>query len=285
MMAGNSSSSNEEILAKVNSIRDRINEYHLDFVRQSKFDEVLSDMISAAKAIFLSPDAKRIRAIIPVLIAESGVCDMENVMKYGLLIELLHFSSLIHDDVIDEAAERRHKPSLNALFNNSDAVLIGDHFMCESIEYALRTKHSIIVIGISMHATKDLITGVIMEQKLADKKIGFDVWRRMADLKTGCLFSLSFGLPFAGTDKLEAGQRLGIDFGTLFQIYDDYYDREEDVGSYNIYNILPDEKIDVICNEMYEKIKTDCDDLGILSVLDLIVRYLQGYGYFFNIKS
>jgi len=242
-------------------------------------------MISVANAIFLSPSAKRIRAIIPVLIAESGVCDIDSVMKYGLLIELLHFSSLIHDDVVDEAAERRHKPSLNALFKNSDAVLIGDHFMYESLQYALRTKHNVIVIGVSMLAAKNLVTGVIMEQKLADKKIGFDAWRRMADLKTGCLFGLSFGLPFAGTDKLETAHKLGIDFGTLFQIYDDYFDREEDVGSYNIYNILPDEKIDGICNEMYEKIKAGCDELGISNVLELIVRYLQSYGYFFNIKS
>ena len=285
MSAGDSSSRTDHILSKVNSIKERINEYHLDFARRSKFDDVLSDMISAANAIFLSPDAKRIRAIIPVLIAENGICDADTVMRYGVLIELLHFSSLVHDDVIDQAEERRHEPSLNALFRNSDAVLIGDHFMSESVAYALETKHNIIVIGVSMKAVKDLITGVIMEQVLADKDIGFDEWRKMAELKTGCLFGLSFGLPFAGTDKLDAGQKLGIDFGVLFQIYDDYFDREEDVGSYNVYNILPDNEIDKICKRIYGELKHGCADLGISDVLKLIVRYLQNYGYFDNIDA
>ncbi len=285
MTTGDSSSTTRQVLSKVNSVKKRINQYHLDFVRQSKYNDVLSDMIAAANAIFLSVDAKRIRAIIPVLIAENGICDVDSVMRYGVLIELLHFSSLVHDDVIDEADERRHNASLNALFTNSNAVLLGDHFICESIEYALQTKHNTIVIGVSMRAVKDLIAGVIMEQILANKNIGFDEWRKMAELKTGCLFGLSFGLPFAGTDKLEAGRKLGKNFGTLFQIYDDYFDREEDVGSYNVYNVLPDDEIDGICNEIYQDIKHGCADLGISNVLKLIVRYLQNYGYFYNIEA
>lgn len=277
--------SSSNILDKVNSLKEKINKYHLDFIAQAKFDNVLNEMLSAASEIFLSADAKRIRAIIPVLIAENGICDYDNVMRYGVLIELLHFCSLVHDDVIDDAKERRHKPTLNALFTNSNAVLMGDHFICESIEYALQTQHNIIVIGVSIRAVKDLITGVILEQKLATKKIGFDEWRHMADLKTGCLFGLSFGLPFAGTEKLEAGRKLGVDFGTLFQIYDDYFDRHEDIGSMNVYNILPEKEIDEICNKIYSSVKNNCENLGISNVLEFIVRYLQEYGYFFNIKT
>ena len=277
--------SSAQILAKVNSLKEKINRYHFDFITKAKFDTVLSEMLTAASDIFLSADAKRIRAIIPVLIAGNGICDYENVMRYGVLIELLHFCSLVHDDVIDEAKERRQKPTLNALFKNSNAVLMGDHFICESIEYALQTQHNIIVIGVSIRAVKDLITGVILEQKLVDRKIGFKEWRHMADLKTGCLFGLSFGLPFAGTDKLDRGRKLGIDFGTLFQIYDDYHDRGEDIGSMNVYNILPEKDIDIICNEIYSKVKTGCNALGISNVLTFIVRYLQEYGYFFNLKA
>jgi octaprenyl-diphosphate synthase len=283
-MAGNKLSS-EQILEKVNSLKQKINRYHLDFISEAKFDSVLSDMLAAASEIFLSADAKRIRAIIPVLIAENGISDYDNVMRYGVLIELLHFCSLVHDDVIDDAKERRHRPTLNALFTNSNAVLMGDHFICESIEYALQTQHNIIVIGVSIRAVKDLITGVILEQKLAKMKIGFDEWRHMADMKTGCLFGLSFCLPFAGTDKLDAGRRVGIDFGTLFQIYDDYFDRGEDIGSMNVYNILPEKEIDRICNDIYVTVKKGCDGLGISNVLAFIVRYLQEYGYFFNIKA
>ncbi len=284
MMPDMPTASDAEILSKVNSIKENINQHHLDLVKSSQPEEVLKDMLESANTILLSSDAKRIRAIIPVLIAETGVCDTESVMRYGVLIELLHFTSLIHDDVIDEAAERRKKPCLNALYSNSNAVLIGDHFICETIEYALQAKYSTIVIGQCMKAVKNLIAGVIMEQELVDREIGFDTWKKMADLKTGCLFGLSFGLPFAGTDKLEEARKFGVEFGTLFQIYDDYLDKDEDVGSYNIYNVIPENEIDGICNRMYREISEWCARTGLSSVLETIVKYLESHGYFFNIN-
>ncbi len=276
--------STAELLNKIERLKNEINEYHIDFIRKSKADVELEDMIKAANRIFLSNEAKRIRAIIPLLIAEEGFCDFETVKRYGVLIELLHFASLVHDDVIDEADERRRQPTLNSLYLNSNAVLIGDHYMCESIEYALQSKHSTIIISVSMRAVKDLITGVIMEQKLANENFGYDEYSKMAQLKTGCLFGLSFGLPFAGTDKLEFGQATGVEFGTLFQIYDDYLDRTEDKGCNNIYNILSAEEISEKCQSMYKSVEKKCRKLAILPVLTQVTKYLQSYGYFFDIK-
>ena len=220
-------------------------------------------MIEAADRIFLSEKAKRARAIIPLLISEEGFCEIDSVKRYAVLIELLHFSSLVHDDVIDQAEERRDIPSLNSLYTDSNAVLIGDHFICESIEYALQTKHNTAVIEISIHAVKKLITGVMMEQKLASGNFDFDTYRKMAEMKTGCLFGLSFGLPFVGTPHCLDGLRTGTKFGLLFQIYDDFLDRTEDHAEYNIYRAMTPEAISRKCQGIFRELVEDCRVLGV----------------------
>jgi len=272
-----------ETLQKIEELKLIINQCHLDFLEERKFDSEITGMIEAADRIFLGEKAKRIRAIIPLLIAEEGLCELGDVKRYAVLIELLHFSSLVHDDVIDEAAERRNEPSLNSLYTNSDAVLIGDHFICESVEYALQTKHNTAVIGICMDAVKKLITGVMMEQKLATGGVGFQTYRKMAEMKTGCLFALSFGLPFVGTPQCELGLNTGTKFGLLFQIYDDYLDRSEDHAEYNIYRAMRPEAISEKCQAIFRELVEDCRQLGVEKSLRQVVTYLKTHGYFFDL--
>ncbi len=275
--------SEKEVLEKIEKLKTIINECHLDFLAERRFDPQVAEMLEAANRIFLSQKAKRIRAVIPLLIAEEGLCELADVKRYGVLIELLHFSSLVHDDVIDEASERRSEPSLNSLYSNSDAVLIGDHFICESIEYALQTKHNTAVIGISVDAVKRLITGVMMEQMLAEGGFDFGFYRKMAEMKTGCLFALSFGLPFVGTPRCELGLRTGTTFGLLFQIYDDFLDRSEDHAEYNIYRAMSPEAISAKCREIYAELVEDCRQLGVERSLRQVVIYLKSHGYFFDV--
>ena len=275
--------SEKEVLEKIEKLKTIINECHLDFLAERRFDSQVAEMLEAANRIFLSEKAKRIRAVIPLLIAEEGLCELADVKRYGVLIELLHFSSLVHDDVIDEASERRSEPSLNSLYSNSDAVLIGDHFICESIEYALQTKHNTAVIGISVDAVKRLITGVMMEQMLAEGGFDFGSYRKMAEMKTGCLFALSFGLPFVGTPRCELGLRTGTTFGLLFQIYDDFLDRSEDHAEYNIYRAMSPEAISAKCREIYAELVEDCRQLGVERSLRQVVIYLKSHGYFFDV--
>jgi len=275
--------SEKEVLEKIEKLKTIINGCHLDFLAERRFDPQVAEMLEAANRIFLSEKAKRIRAVIPLLIAEEGLCELADVKRYGVLIELLHFSSLVHDDVIDEASERRSEPSLNSLYSNSDAVLIGDHFICESIEYALQTKHNTAVIGISVDAVKRLITGVMMEQMLAEGGFDFGFYRKMAEMKTGCLFALSFGLPFVGTPRCELGLRTGTTFGLLFQIYDDFLDRSEDHAEYNVYRAMSPEAISAKCREIYAELVEDCRQLGVERSLRQVVIYLKSHGYFFDV--
>ena len=269
-----------KIADKVKRLRKEVNRQHVEFVKQAEVDPSIIKMIKVGNDIFLSDGAKQIRAIIPLLVAEEIGVDREMVKPYSVIIELLHFTSLVHDDVIDDENERRGTPTLNSEFTNAQAILLGDHFICQCIEYALKTEHSNEVIGACMKAVKDLISGIILEQKLSVKNMGYDVYENMVDLKTGSLFGLSFGLPFVGTDRFADAMALGRKFGVLFQIYDDYFDRDEDKGYYNVCNIFPDEKVQEQCFRIYDEIKAECDNLNIREVLNQVVAYLQGYGYF-----
>ena len=271
------------IVEKVSELKKVINQSTLDFVNQASFDPVLREMIEIANNILLSKDAKRIRAIIPLLVAEEIDTDIETAKRYGVLIELLHFASLVHDDVIDDDDRRRKQPTLNSQFTNSNTVRIGDHFICQSTEYALQTKNSVAVMTVCMAAVKDLIAGVVLEHRLAEKNMGYPVYEKMATLKTGSLFGLSFGLPFIATDKLEFGLDTGRRFGLLFQIYDDYFDRDQDHGFFNIYNIFPENQIHQHCIDIYREIQKKCHQIGISNVLNQTIEYLQSFGYFFDL--
>ena len=100
-----------EALERIEELKRIINRGHQEFLNEREFDPEMVEMIEAANKIFMSGEAKRIRAIIPLLIAEEGFCEVDDVKRYAVLIELLHFSSLVHDDVIDLAEERRDEPS------------------------------------------------------------------------------------------------------------------------------------------------------------------------------
>lgn len=274
----------EEITNKIiERIKNSINVYHMDFVNNYQADEIFKKFLADANKIFLSSNAKRIRGLIPVLIAKELSYDIESNQRYGVIIELLHFCSLVHDDVIDDGDYRRGYPSLNKVFSKTHAVLIGDHFMSESINYALQSKNNTKVVKLTTEVIKELITGIMMEKELKESNACYDFYRSMAYRKTGSLFGLSFGLPFVDSDKLDLAISCGRQFGFLFQIYDDYGDREKDEGYENIYNILSEEDVKKICKSNFDELIGKCKRIEIDSVLIDVVRYLQHYGYFSDI--
>ena len=270
----------DELRAKLERYRALVNEAHRELIHASPYGPRVAKMIEAANRILLSKEAKRVRGIIPLMLAEHGVCDEPYAVRCGVLVELLHFASLIHDDVLDEAVERRHQPAVNALFDDADAILVGDHFICEAIEYALRTPRSTDVIAACVRAIKSLIHGIFLERRLEKEDLGFDVYRRMTELKTGVLFEIAFRLPLIGTPDEERAARVGRDFGVLFQIYDDWFDRETDTGWINAYKHLSPEEGATYCREVFATLVAEARTVGVFDVVAQLVRSLQRYDYF-----
>jgi octaprenyl-diphosphate synthase len=201
------------------------------------------------------------------------------------MIELIHYASLVHDDVIDRHSFRRGHPSLNNTFADNHAVLIGDYLMCEVIGYGLGFKHNAQVIRLLIDAIKNLVAGLIIEQNELPNNPSLESYSRMVYRKTGSLFALSFGLPFVGDGKLATAMSCGQEFGFLFQIYDDFFDRSVDQSYLNIFHILSNEKISKLCEENLTKLLHTCQGIGIEQVVLEVVNYLQSHGYFLDMQG
>jgi geranylgeranyl pyrophosphate synthase len=260
-----------------------IDEKLIQFAAEYKYHPDLKNFVTEANKIFLSPDAKRIRAIIPVLIGESLKLNITTCLLNGSAIELLHFTSLIHDDVIDCHDQRRGYPSLNNTFAKNHAVLIGDYFMCEVINYGLQSNYSSEVIRLMVDAVKKLVTGLIIEQNVMPLKPTLQKYTEMVDCKTASLFKLSFCLPFVADEKFFRARYCGKLFGLLFQIYDDYLDQNQDKSCHNIFHIMPGNDISRLWHENYSKLLAASRKIGIEDVVLDLVQYLQTYGYFLDI--
>ena len=279
-----SESTSDELREQVERYRLMVNEGHRELIHASPYGPRVAGMLEVANRILLSKEAKRVRGIIPLLLAEHGCCDEEYAVRCGVLVELLHFASLIHDDVIDKAVERRHVPAVNALFNSADAILVGDHFICEAIEYALRMPRNTEVIAACVRAIKSLIHGIFLERRLEQEDLGFDAYRRMAELKTGVLFELAFQLPLIGSPTEEGAARVGRDFGVLFQIYDDWFDRDTDPGWINAYKYFSRDDGSLYCKELFGRLADEARDAAILDVVAQLVRWLRRHDYFTDVE-
>ncbi len=260
-----------------------VNEKIGTFSENHQYHIELKEFIEETHKILLSPDAKRVRGCIPVMIGETLKLTIETCISYGLVIELLHYTSLIHDDVIDNHKFRRGVSTLNDAFTKRHGVLIGDYFMCEIVDNCLRFKYPSEIVKMVFDATKDLVNGLLLEQKDGFHPPSFEWYQRMVHCKTSALFKLSFGLPFVSDPIFPKVLAVGTHFGFLYQIYDDYLDRQQDESFKNIFNFMPQSKIRTIIDEYYAKLMESSRKVGIERVVNDIIRYLRTFGYFCEI--
>ena len=143
-------------------------------------------------------------------------------------IELLHTASLIHDDVVDESYERRGSFSINALWKNKIAVLVGDFILSKGMLNTLDHKEYRFLHLIS-RAVKDMSEGEIQQMRKSrkldiDNEIYFEIIRK----KTASLIGTSMAIGAASVTKndevVEKMFQIGLDAGIAFQIKDDIFD-------------------------------------------------------------
>ena len=144
------------------------------------------------------------------------------------LIELLHTATLVHDDVVDDADKRRGFFSINALWKNKVAVLVGDYLLSQGLLLALQN-HQYELLQIMSTAVKDMSEGELLQMEKARRlDIKEEVYYDIIRQKTASLFSAACAAGMASsTDDAEAVQRMrtfGEKAGIAFQIRDDLFD-------------------------------------------------------------
>ncbi len=170
------------------------------------------------------PDGKRLRAKLILKIAGNSL----SVVKTAAVVEMIHAASLLHDDVIDDAYTRRSKPSLNALYGNKTAIMLGD---------VLYSKGFLELNNISTDVAK-MISNAVVQLSLGELKdvslsktfnLDKDVYIDMIYQKTASLMEASAGAAalLAGKSK-EAYMTYGRNLGIAFQMIDDLLDITSD---------------------------------------------------------
>ena len=166
------------------------------------------------------PHGKRLRAKLILKIAGSSLA----VVKTAAVVEMIHAASLLHDDVIDDAYTRRAKPSLNALYGNKTAIMLGDILYSKgflelnNISSGVAKIVSNAVVQLSLGELKDVSLSKIFN---TDKAI----YLEMIYQKTASLMEAAAGAAalLSGKDKV-AYMTYGRNLGIAFQMIDDILD-------------------------------------------------------------
>ena len=202
---------------------------------------------------------KRIRPIITLLAAESvGEID-DNVYAGACAIELLHTESVIHDDIIDNETQRRHKDPFHIKYGYNTSVLTGDFVLGLILNISSRLDKA--------RVTKDLATaamlmseGEVLEGKLEESEdVTFEDYIKVMDYKTATAFEMAakLGAVIGGGSEEEISglAEYGKNIGIAYQIKDDLMDwKNED----KLFNLLVKKSSDprVVFNKMEELLKS-----------------------------
>jgi len=239
-----------EVYSKYIEKIDSALQNELELYSESEFCEPLKYALDGGK---------RIRPIISLLAAECvGEID-ENVYAGACAIELLHTESVIHDDIIDNETQRRHKDPFHIKYGYNTSVLTGDFVLGLILNISSRLDKA--------RVTKDLATaamlmseGEVLEGKLEESEdVTFEDYIKVMDYKTATAFEMAakLGAVISGGSEEEISglAEYGKNIGIAYQIKDDLMDwKNED----KLFNLLVKKSSDprVVFNKMEELLKS-----------------------------
>ena len=185
-------------------------------------------LINLVGKYILRHKGKHIRPVLTIL--ASRVCGQPTLNSYraAAMIELLHIATLIHDDVIDEAEKRRGFPSINRVWKNKIAVLMGDFILSKTLINMVGLKDFSALQLIADTAEK-LASGEILQiEKSITRSMTEDVYFDMIYQKTASLISTSCELGAITSTGEEKDRKAMVTYGTklgmAFQVKDDLFD-------------------------------------------------------------
>lgn len=190
--------------------------------------EKADGLIKQTCVSLLQSGGKRIR---PLLTLYSGMCFAPlnpSMIQAAVAAELIHMASLIHDDVIDESATRRGKPTVNSLYGNLSAVLTGDYLFAEAFNI-LSTHQLLNSMTYLVEAIQAMCHGEVNQaNEQFSSSAGIQHYFNRIANKTGLLLAAccQSGAYLAGADSEEMVlmREYGLNVGYAYQITDDILD-------------------------------------------------------------
>ena len=205
-----------EDMAAVNAlIRERMSSEHAP-----RIPEVTAHLIEAG--------GKRLRPLLTLAAARLCGYDGPFHVHLAATVEFIHTATLLHDDVVDESAQRRGRPTANLLWDNKSSVLVGDYLFARSFQLMVETGR-IEVLGILANASATIAEGEVLQLTAAqDLATDEAIYLQVIRGKTAALFAAATeaGGVIAGADEgeIKALRDYGDALGIAFQIVDDMLD-------------------------------------------------------------
>lgn len=218
-------------MSRLSEIKEPI-QLHLD-IFEKKFRASMKSNVPLLDIItryILKRKGKQMRPMFVFLAADVNGEVGDSTYVAASLIELLHTATLVHDDVVDDSNERRGFFSINALWKNKVAVLVGDYLLSRGLLLSLEN-NEFQLLRIVSEATREMSEGELLQIEKArkldvDEEVYFEIIRKKtASLIASCCASgaSSVGASEATVMKMKQfGEKVGI----AFQIKDDLFDYE-----------------------------------------------------------
>lgn len=198
---------------------------------EQKFYESMQSKVALLDKVtrfIVTTKGKQMRPMFVFLCAKLVGEVTEKTYRGASMIELIHTATLVHDDVVDESFKRRNFFSINALWKNKIAVLVGDYLLSKSV--LLSTDHKDYdLLGVISRTIREMSEGELLQLEKARKlDITEDVYYEIIRQKTATLIAACCEIGVLSNSKDEVLAKKMQDFGTYtgmaFQIKDDLFD-------------------------------------------------------------
>ena len=213
----------------VEEIKKPINE-EMKLFEQKFYESMQSKvpLLDKVTRFIVTTKGKQMRPMFVFLTAQLVGNVNEKTFRGASMIELIHTATLVHDDVVDESFKRRNFFSINALWKNKIAVLVGDYLLSKSV--LLSTDHKDFdLLAVISRTIREMSEGELLQLEKARKlDITEDVYYEIIRQKTATLIAAccEVGVLSNGADEVLAKkmQDFGTYIGMAFQIKDDLFD-------------------------------------------------------------
>ena len=194
------------------------------------------ETIDAIARYVVKNGGKRIRPALFLLAARVAGAEGTHLPRLAAAVEMLHTASLLHDDVVDDAALRRGLPSAKARWGNQVSVLVGDLLLCRASKIVVECGDARLMRAV-MEALSATTEGELLEiAHQNDAATDATTYMRIIRGKTAALFSLAARAPAIvaglGSQLEEALAGFGDEVGQAFQLADDALDYVADEGRF-----------------------------------------------------
>jgi octaprenyl-diphosphate synthase len=204
-----------------------------DLIRARLASDVV--LINQIAEYIIGGGGKRLRPMLHLIAAHAAGYAGRDHLQLAALIEFIHTSTLLHDDVVDESDLRRGRKTANAVWGNAASVLVGDFLYSRSFQMMVELD-SMRVMRILADTTNRIAEGEVLQLlNICNPDTHEQAYLDVIERKTAVLFAAAtrLGGVLAGVPAAEeeALARYGLDLGFAFQIADDVLDYASDAGT------------------------------------------------------